>query len=275
MTELEQEFKNRVGREFSDYYKEYKPKLTRYLTKYTKNIELSEEFANMAFIQGLEKIESYNNNLSQFITWVTSIAVNYVIKEYKDEQKRNHTSLDKEITQNTTLSTFLKYEDHKIENEEHDIVQIKSDLIKKTIYSLPDKYKKVMIMREIERKPYKEISDSIVREYNVTVTDDTYFIDNRYFKYATITNTNTSDVKININNKYGYSITLKPKEEKTIIKEDNNLDKIKIETNDNVKIQIVETTNLSTIKSQIKKGRFLIRKKVKKDFQNIDKNGIK
>ena len=35
------------------------------------------------------------------------------------------------------------------------------------------------------------------------------------------------------------------------------------------------TTNLSTIKSQIKKGRELIQKKVKKNFENIDKNGIK
>ena len=37
----------------------------------------------------------------------------------------------------------------------------------------------------------------------------------------------------------------------------------------------VTTTNLSTIKSQIKKGRELIQKKVKKKFELINENGVK
>jgi len=273
MNTFEQKFKEKTGENFPIYYKKYRPKLSWYLTRYTKNIESAEEFADMAFIQGLEKIESYNNEIAQFITWVTSIAVNLVIKDYKDRKKANLTSIDEEISENLTLSTFLQNHDNDEEKILHEENKMKCEIIKDVIDSLPEKYKKVMVMRELDGKPYKDIANSITREYITTMSCDDYFNTNDLFQSATITNHGNSDVVINYEDG-GYSFTLSPNEEKIIEKEDVEK-KIKLEEVSNINIKVIESTNLSTIKSQIKKGRYLIRKKVKRSFELIDKNGVK
>jgi len=271
MTIYEKKFKEKTGENFNNYYKQYKPKLTWYLTRYTKDIELAEEFANIAFVQGLEKIDTYNKEISQFITWLTTIAINLVIKDYKDKQKNIHISIDKEISQNLTLSSFLSYDNNDEYNEIQKENKVKYDIIKDVIYTLPDKYKKVMILRELYKKPYKEIAEKITKEINYNITSTHNLEVNEYFKSATISNIGNNNIHINYNE---YYLTLKPKENKTI--EDNiNIKTININPNNsNVNIKIIEKTNLSTIKSQIKKGRYLIRKKVKRKFDLIDKHGI-
>ena len=103
-------------------------------------------------------------------------------------------SLDKEIAEKFHLSNLIPYDDGKRNIDEYNIFVKKANLIKEVIYGLPEKdikYKRVLIMREIEGMAYKEISE----ELNI---------------------------------------------------------------------------NLSTIKSQIKKGRNIIKKKVFKKFQDID-----
>jgi RNA polymerase sigma-70 factor (ECF subfamily) len=277
MNEFELKFKEKTGQNFNDYYKQYKPKLTWYLTKYTKNLEMADEFANMAFVQGLEKIDTYNSELSQFITWITTIAINIVIKDYKDRKKYEIRSLDDELKDNFTLNSVLSYDDHlddKIIDQEN---IAKTNIIKNVIESLPDKYKKVMIMRELDKMPYKEIANNIFKEQDITISLNNYELNtNEYFHSATISNQGNSDVKINYENE-GYTITINPNEKKEIKKCDiNENEKIYIISKNSISyLNIKETTNLSTIKSQIKKGRYLIRKKVKKDFDLIEKNGIK
>jgi len=278
MNEFEQKFKEKTGENFPIYYEKYRPKLSWYLnSRYTKNIETAEEFADLAFTQGLEKIDTYNNEIAQFITWVTSIAINLVIKDYKDRKKANLTSIDEEISENLTLSTFLQHNDNNEEKVLHEENKKKCDIIKDVIKSLPEKYRKVMQMRELDNKPYKDIANSITKEYTTTISDDHYFNVSDLFQSATITNCGSTDVIINYEDS-GYSITLPPNEEKIIEKEDiiDSIDKqIKLSDVSNINIKVIESTNLSTIKSQIKKGRFLIRKKVKRSFELIDKNGIK
>ena len=48
-----------VGFDFNEAYKLYKQKLVHYLTKWTKDLSISEDFADEAFIQSLEKIETF------------------------------------------------------------------------------------------------------------------------------------------------------------------------------------------------------------------------
>lgn len=286
MNHFEQKFKEKTEIEFQKYYKEYLPKLTWYLTRYTKNLESSEEFANMAFIQGLEKIDTYNPDLSKFITWLTSIAVNLVIKDFKDKQRFRLISIDQEISENMTLSDFLKHNDTTDIDELNEENKVKCKIIKNVIESLPEKYKKVMEMRELNKKSYKEIAENIKKEQDVNITNDCKsFLTNDFYSFD-ITNYGDYDVKIEFVPKEEeverkYNMVLLPRERKIIQKNDiewGDFRENKIDINSsksNVKIKYTQTTNLSTIKSQIKKGRYLIKRKVKKDFDLIDKNGIK
>ena len=81
MNKYEKLFKEITGYDFERYYIEYRPKLTWYLaSRYTKDVDKAEDFANQAFMQALEKIETYNSEKSKLITWLTKIAINLVIK---------------------------------------------------------------------------------------------------------------------------------------------------------------------------------------------------
>jgi RNA polymerase sigma-70 factor, ECF subfamily len=199
ITELERLFEERTGFNFQNFYKIYKPKLTWHITKFTKNPEIAEDHVEDAFIQALLNIETYkrpDEGGAQVNTWIYKIAENIVKKSFKDNEKLPTDSLDKEMVENFNLSNIIPYDDSTKSTEEYNIFVKKSTVIKDAIYNLGEKdakYKKVLIMREIDGMAYKEISE----ELNI---------------------------------------------------------------------------NLSTIKSQIKKGRKIVKKKVIKKIQEIDHN---
>jgi len=197
INELEKQFEERTGTNFQTFYKTHKPKLMWYITRYTKNAEVAEDHVEDAFIQALLNINTYKRpeeGGAQVNTWIYKIAENIVKKAHKNSQRIPTNSLDKEIAEKFHLSNLIPYDDGKRNIDEYNIFVKKADLIKEVIYGLPEKdikYKRVLIMREIEGMAYKEISE----ELNI---------------------------------------------------------------------------NLSTIKSQIKKGRNIVKKKVFKKFQDID-----
>ena len=199
ITELERLFEERTGFNFQNFYKIYKPKLTWHITKFTKNPEIAEDHVEDAFIQALLNIETYkrpDEGGAQVNTWIYKIAENIVKKSFKDNEKLPTDYLDKEMAENFNLSNIIPYDDSTKSTEEYIIFVKKSTVIKDAIYNLGEKdakYKKGLIMREIDGMAYKEISE----ELNI---------------------------------------------------------------------------NLSTIKSQIKKGRKIVKKKVIKKIQEIDHN---
>jgi RNA polymerase sigma-70 factor, ECF subfamily len=201
MTELEVQFEERTGINFQKFYKDYRPKLMWYISRYTKDLDISQDYVEDAFIQALLNINTYkrpDEGGARVNTWLYKIAENIVKKAHKDRERLPTNSLDKEMSENFNLFNLIPYDDGRKVTDEYSIFVKKANFIKETIYSLPDKdskYKKVLIMREIDGMAYKEISE----ELNI---------------------------------------------------------------------------NLSTIKSQIKKGRNIIRKKVLKKFQEIDFNGV-
>jgi RNA polymerase sigma-70 factor, ECF subfamily len=199
INDFEIQFEDRTGINFKKFYQNYKPKLMWYISRYTKSLEVAEDHVEDAFIQALLNINTYkrpDEGGAQVNTWIYKIAENIVKKAHKDRERIPTNSIDKELSENFKLSNLIPYDDGKKNIDDYNIFVKKANFIKETIYNLPEKdskYKKVLIMRELEGMAYKEISD----ELNI---------------------------------------------------------------------------NLSTIKSQIKKGRLIIRKKVLKKFQEIDHN---
>lgn len=198
---LSKDFETKTTLNFKKFYTEYKPKLIWYLTKFTKDPEISEDFAEEAFIQALLNIETYKRpeeGGAQVNTWVYKIAENIVKKAHKDGNRLPTTSLDKKFDENVNLTNLIPHDDGKHDEMEFNIFVRKAEIIKAAIYSLPkkdEKYQKVLIMRELDGMAYKEISETL-------------------------------DI------------------------------------------------NLSTIKSQIRKGRSIIRKKIQKKLQEIDNHGL-
>jgi len=198
MNHFEKKFENKTGLNFQTFYKEQKPKLTWYLSKWTKDLDIAEDFADEAFIKALSSIESYEGTKSQVHTWLYTIAVNFVKKDFSDSKKLPTISMDKELGNNATMNMFLPYECSKKELTKQNELCKKAEIVREAIFNMTEKqskYQTVLIMREIDNLTYNEISENL-------------------------------------------------------------------------------QLNLSTIKSQIKKGRSIIVKKIEKKLAYIDKHGL-
>ena len=281
---LSKKFEEVTGLNFQEFYSTYKPKLIWYLTKYTKDQEISADFADDAFVQALLKIENYNAEKSQIHTWVYKIAENLVKKDHKDKQRMNVVSMDKQNDDNLNLSGIISNnlvdDDERHENEL--ILSKKVQLVREAIYSLPEKYKNVMILREIENKAYLDIAELCKKEVHIHLNNDIKYLED-VTEFLSLELENRSDETNYINIKYIDN----NEEEQTIQYDVKPFRMFKLERDEICDISEIEiisfgkmrglyktTTNLSTIKSQILKGRQLIQSMVKKKFKHIDEHGI-
>ena len=276
--ELSKKFENVTGYKFDHFYKKYRPKLVWYLTKYTKSQEVAQDFADDAFAQALLKIENYNKNKSQIHTWIYKIAENLVKKDFKDKKKINMLSIDKDSDDNLNFKNIIRYENDRLYDKTHieynELTSKKADIIRETIYDLPEKYKKVMILREIENRPYSEISELCLKDYPLSINNETIELPSPEDFYD-IELYNKGNKESFINFIYGRNevlqMNIKKNEvfqfDKTYL---DNIKKIEIVANDLIEGLYRTTTNLSTIKSQIAKGRQLIQILVKKKFKVLE-----
>ena len=163
MNLYEKTFESITGIKFRVFYNTQKPKLVWYLSKWTKDLSIAEDFAQDAFVKALNSIDTFDCDRSQVHTWLYQIATNMVIKDYQDRQKLPLISMDKDFG-GTNLSHFIPYQDTKKEQEKYKELCKKAEIIKNAILSLPEKqekYKTVLILREIENLSYDEISDEL------------------------------------------------------------------------------------------------------------------
>lgn len=164
MNHFEVKFQQKTGLSFREFYKVNKPKLIWHLARWTGCQETAEDFAEDAFIQALNKIDTYDPEKAQPHTWLYTIATNMVKKDYQDRQKLPSTSLDKELVNNANVSLFIPYNDGKKEFERYLETCKKADIVKKAIHEMPEKqikYKRVLIMRELENMTYNEIAEQL------------------------------------------------------------------------------------------------------------------
>lgn len=285
MNKYEKLFKDMTGRDFEGYYNEHKHSITCYISRfYTKDMERAEDFTNQAFMQSLEKIETYNKDKSVFKTWLTKIAINLVIKDWKDNHKYNFISLERDTTEAPSILNVLKLDDGYEASEYDNENKKKCEIIYGVIENLPDKYKKVMVMRELNHMTYKDIADTIKKETDIKITGERMILENpEDFFSLSLLNSGKEDLIVNFESEDGqhvYELNINPNDSVDITRDDISWER---SLNDSFIIDsthtecsglYISTTNLSTIKSQIKKARELIQKKVKKKFEIINKNGI-
>jgi len=161
MNRFERNFERVTGIKFETFYKEQEPKLIWFLNKWTRDQELSEDIASDAFMQCLKKIDTFDKEKSQIHTWLFKIAHNMSTKIWREKQNLPTISMDKEVSNDAKLSIFLPYNDSHVELTKYEINRRKAAIVKESIYKLPEKqekYKKVLILREIDAMSYDEIA---------------------------------------------------------------------------------------------------------------------
>lgn len=157
-------FKEKTGFEFISMYNKYYPRLMYYTYKICNDKQKAQDISTDSFIIALNKIDKYEKDKSQFSTWLFTIAKNLSLQELKNDNKsisvdRPYFGIDGSLH---FMDEFLKQDDDNIDII-HDISYKKAQIIKKHINNLKEPYRTVIIMREMNKMSYKDISDRLGR----------------------------------------------------------------------------------------------------------------
>jgi len=123
-----------------------------------------EDVMQVTYIKAYENLKKFAFK-SAFSTWLTKILINESLLRLKQRKKSTHTSyetMDSEVNQQSNIETQTPF--MKILN-----VELKS-ILEKAILNLPEKYRTVFIMREIENMNVAETKKCLeISEANVKV----------------------------------------------------------------------------------------------------------
>lgn len=258
-SERELLFKERTGRDFNFFYEKYYPKLLYYTSKMAQSANLdvtkAEDVSTESFLTAFEKIEKYHKDKAQFSTWLFTIGKNLMLQVIKQEQKT--LSLDVPVDEEgTTMKDFLENEES--EQEVHDLIQMKADIMLEKISQLKSPYKEVIRMRELDGMVYKDIACELGTDVD--------------FKFQS--EGEEKDLPMEISKLYqildssGNIVN-----DFSLIEGDTKktpfYTKLKIKEGEYT-ISARNPKSLSTVKSQIRNGRLKLISETEKDFEILD-----
>lgn len=134
----------------------YKDKLTNFVFYFLKDEEHSEDIVQETFIRLYEK-KHYYKEIAKFSTWIYTIARNLANTELR---KKSRTK----IMYLSQMSNYKKDYDLKSSDPELNM-NIENEFLMKEIHAaidkLPENYKSVIILRDIQGLDYEQISNII------------------------------------------------------------------------------------------------------------------
>lgn len=159
-SEQEKLFREKTGKEFTQLYSKYYPKLIYFTSRICNDPQKAEDLSTDSFMIALDKIEKYDREKSQFSTWLFTIAKNLTLQDIKTEKKT--ISLDVEFDEEgTTMKDFIQEEESDLNIQ--NISDRKADIMKKYMDTLKEPYRTVIEMREIKKMAYQDIADKLGR----------------------------------------------------------------------------------------------------------------
>lgn len=124
---------------------------------YVQNEADAQDLTQNVFIKAFEKLHTYKGD-SKLSTWLTRIAINLSINYLRDNKKR----LEQVDISSITI----------IESSDKNTKETKK-AVRKAIFNLPDKQRKVFILHFYLELPYKEICD--VTGYSLSSVESLLF----------------------------------------------------------------------------------------------------
>lgn len=151
---------------FSLIIEKYQNMTYRYVYSRFNNYDEAMDITQDIFIMAFEALKSFRNE-SKFSTWLYSIMVNYC-KNYRKKSRRYNTL---PITGGKDDEEYeLQISDTHTGPEENVVLDDSLRIVKEEIFKLPDDYKEVIILRDIEGLSYNDIAEKVgIKLSNVKV----------------------------------------------------------------------------------------------------------
>lgn len=149
------EFQKEKVEAFNEIVLRYKDKLINFLFRYTGSREEAEDLAQDTFLK-LYKSKHLYKEIAKFSTWFYTIAIN--IAKTNLRKKKNYSSISiSDFDPDGEKDFDLKAD--VLSPEETAQAGIENEFIQQAINSLDDKFKEVIILRDIQDMDYEEIAE--------------------------------------------------------------------------------------------------------------------
>jgi RNA polymerase sigma factor (sigma-70 family) len=133
----------------------YHDQIAHVIYRITHNREQIEDLTQEVFIKAFASLKSFDFKFA-FSTWLYKIATNSSI-DYLRKKKLATFSIDKPIAMEESDATF-ELPDSRYEPDKHIIQKQRAAILQEAIEQLPEKYKRVILMRHSEERDYSEIA---------------------------------------------------------------------------------------------------------------------
>lgn len=146
-------FQNGDEQSYIELVNRYRNKLMTFVYRYIDDYEKSEDIVQDTLIK-LYTHKHYYRDLAKFSTWIYTIAGNLAKTELRRKKRHKVTNLS-QMTRDET-----EYQLPAVEPETNDTIQgfYAEKEIQKAIQELPQHFRTVVIMRDIQELSYEEIS---------------------------------------------------------------------------------------------------------------------
>lgn len=140
---------------YKQLMKKYYAQLSHLIYRLVRDKEDVEDLTQEAFVKAFQSLKYFNQQYA-FSTWLYKIATNNAI-DYIRKKKLETFSIDKPIASEESDFTF-ELPDSTYEPDKEIIRFQKSTILQEAIAKLPEKYRRVIIMRHTEERDYAEIA---------------------------------------------------------------------------------------------------------------------
>ncbi len=137
---------------FSEIVKRYNQRLFRIAISYGVYDDDCEEVIQTAYISAYEKLDQFRGD-AKFSTWLIRILINECLMLKRKQKKAQNTFM----SENVTISSG----DH-LNPEKEYMDKERKEILEKAILQLPEKYKSVYILKEVEGMSIEKVSGMLV-----------------------------------------------------------------------------------------------------------------
>jgi RNA polymerase sigma-70 factor (ECF subfamily) len=138
---------------YSELVNRYRDRLMNFVFQYLGDMELAEDIVQDTMLKLYQK-KHYYKEIAKFSTWIYTIAKNLAYTELRRKKRRKVTLLSQMTSdgKNYDLPSNQPEIGQEIQNE------FVHNLIQAAIQELPDHFRTIIILRDIEELSYEEIS---------------------------------------------------------------------------------------------------------------------
>ena len=153
--ELISRFQNGDERAYVELVNRYKDRLLNFVFQFLGDIEQAEDVVQDTMLRLYEK-KHYYKEIAKFSTWIYTIARNLANTELRKRKRRKTTYLSQ-------LSKERQFEIPAIQDNVDQSLQNEfiNDRIQSAISNLPEHFKVVIILRDIQELSYEDISNIV------------------------------------------------------------------------------------------------------------------